>query len=186
MSQKGKGSGENGWITTYTGKKFYPLSPNPEDVDILDIAHALSLMCRFNGHCRVHYSVAQHSVHASLLGQTRQVCLWGLLHDAAEAYLPDVCRPVKMAFKHFKEWEENILNAVAARYYLPFPTEEEQKEIKRIDNQLVVTEGRDLLRGDISDWTVKAKPLDIEIFPKSPKEAEEEFLLRWIDVKDIK
>ena len=53
------------WIQTYSGKKFYPLDPRPEDIDIRDIAHALSLNCRFNGHCRCFYSVAEHSVGVS-------------------------------------------------------------------------------------------------------------------------
>jgi uncharacterized protein len=82
------------WIQTYTGKQFWPLSPLPEDIVIEDIAHALSMQCRFGGHVRTFYSVAQHSVHVSLLVEP-QYALWGLLHDAAEAYLVDLPRPIK-------------------------------------------------------------------------------------------
>ncbi|MFG0247924.1 MAG: phosphohydrolase, partial [Phycisphaeraceae bacterium JB051] len=77
------------WIQTYTGKAFYPLREDPGIIDIRDIAHALSLQCRFNGHCSDFYSVAQHSVHVSEV-VPQAFALWGLLHDAAEAYMSDL------------------------------------------------------------------------------------------------
>ena len=86
------------WIQTFTGRAFYVLDPRPEDVDIEDIAHALSMQCRFAGHCREFYSVAQHSVTASWLVPPEDA-LWGLLHDAAEAYVVDLPRPIKRAWQ---------------------------------------------------------------------------------------
>ena len=77
------------WLQTYTGIQFWPLDPRPEEIDIQDIAHALSLLCRFNGHCQRFYSVAEHSVHVSTI-LAPEFGLWGLLHDAAEAYLSDI------------------------------------------------------------------------------------------------
>src|ERR1700744_4853571 len=90
----------NGWIQTFTGKKFSPLAPRPEDVDIRDIAHALAMKCRFNGHCSPFYSIAEHSVRVSWLleQQGKREALWGLMHDAADAYLPDLGAPIKNHF----------------------------------------------------------------------------------------
>ena len=79
------------WFLTYTGRQFWPLDPRPEDICIRDIAHHLSLCCRFNGACRVHYSVAQHSVMvANILPAPLR--FWGLMHDATEAYVGDMVR----------------------------------------------------------------------------------------------
>ena len=104
------------WLLTFTGLHFYPLTPNPNDVDIEDIAHALSNTCRFNGHVSTFYSVAQHCVLVS------QYCvnnpLWGLMHDAAEAYLPDVATPVKKNLVGFDAIENAVLRTVAIRYGL--------------------------------------------------------------------
>lgn len=87
------------YITTVTGKHFYPLNPDPRDIDIEDIAHALSLICRANGHFCRFYSVAQHCIacagEAAARGHSLEVILGCLLHDASEAYLCDVTRPVK-------------------------------------------------------------------------------------------
>ncbi len=93
--------GENdGWIQTFTGRRFWPLGARAGDVDVRDIAHALALKCRFNGHCRVFYSVAEHSVRVSRVMEVggRKMAMWGLMHDAAEAYLADLGGPIKKAF----------------------------------------------------------------------------------------
>jgi len=74
------------WIQTFTGRRFRPRNPAPDDFDIRDVAHALSLLCRFNGHCRVFYSVAEHSVRVSRICPP-PAALWGLLHDLGEAYI---------------------------------------------------------------------------------------------------
>src|SRR5262245_27549306 len=96
------------WMQTISGRKFWPLDPRPEEVCIEDIGHALSLVCRFGGHCHTFYSVAEHSVRVSLLAEDmakssahwtdeniRMIALSGLLHDAAEAYIGDMVRPLK-------------------------------------------------------------------------------------------
>ena len=82
------------WIQTMSGVIFYPLDPRPEEIRIEDIAHALSHQCRFAGHCREFYSVAEHSVRVSR-ELPQEFMLWGLLHDASEAYLVDLPRPIK-------------------------------------------------------------------------------------------
>ena len=99
------------WIQTYTGKKFFPMNPKTEDLDIIDIAHALSMKCRFVGHTKQFYSVAQHSVIVSWNCSNPHL---GLLHDAAEAYLPDVPAPIKDLYTQHIEMEEKICNLIFA------------------------------------------------------------------------
>jgi len=84
----------NAWIQTISGRKFPLAEPDPNQIDIEDIAHALSMLCRFNGHCTQFYSVAEHSMHVSH-EISNDLALAGLLHDAAEAYLGDVPSPLK-------------------------------------------------------------------------------------------
>src|SRR5512146_2196359 len=114
---------DRGWIQTYTGRQFWPFNPHPEDVRAEDIAHALSQVCRYQGHCLEFYSVAQHSVLVSY-AVPDHLALWGLLHDAAEAYLADIARPLKHAFPYFMGVEEEIEKVIAFRFALPWPKPE--------------------------------------------------------------
>jgi hypothetical protein len=139
-------SNPNGWIQTASGKKFFPMEPHADDLDIRDIAHALSNQCRWGGHCLRFYSVAEHSVRVmrclAAAGHTdRSILLWGLLHDAAEAYLCDLPRPVKEMFPAYREAEDRILKVVSHKYHLPWPM---PKEIHVADDVLLETERRDL------------------------------------------
>src|SRR3989344_3806442 len=115
------------WMQTFTGRRFYPLDPRPEDVCVEDIAHALSLVCRFGGHVRFHYSVAQHSLyvsnHVDDHGAGGQDVLIALLHDAAEAYIGDVVWPLKQATEMlgYRVVEERVERAVFERFGLPLP-----------------------------------------------------------------
>ncbi|MGI0021894.1 MAG: hypothetical protein ACRD9Q_03435 [Nitrososphaeraceae archaeon] len=83
------------WMQTYSGKKFILTDPRPEDIDIVDIAMSLTRMCRFNAHCLKFYSVAEHSIFVQTLVTTPHLKLPALLHDAHEAYLGDIIRPIK-------------------------------------------------------------------------------------------
>src|ERR1017187_8916590 len=99
------------WLQTFLGGKFFPFGPRAEDVHIEDIAHALSLICRFGGHCKCHYSVCHHSILVSnyLLetGASIDDQLRGLLHDSAEYVLSDMIRPIKIMFPEFSAAEDN-------------------------------------------------------------------------------
>jgi hypothetical protein len=145
----GVGMKEENWIQTYSGRKFHPFDPNPDDISIDDIAHSLSMICRYTGHCRRFYSVAEHSVYVSRL-VPKEVAMWGLLHDAAEAYLSDVARPVKPHLPLYKEIEESILQCIAKKFELSYPM---PPSIKVADNAMLNDEGWQLM-GDISDWHV--------------------------------
>ena len=132
------------YITTYTKTHFYPLSPRKEDIHIEDIAHALSLMTRANGHFPEFYSVAQHCVHCSREamargGSPREVMLC-LLHDAAEAYMADVTRPVKKAVKGYSEAEARLLGMICEKYMRIPPDEREKAYAKNIDDTLLYHE----------------------------------------------
>ncbi len=167
------------WIQTYTGKQFFPLNPSPQDLDIRDIAHALSLQCRFNGHCLQFYSVAEHSVRvADWLGGELQ--LWGLLHDAAEAYLGDVVRPLKGQLDTYNEIETGLLRVVADHFGLSWPMPE---EVAVADTRLLAAEARDIMAPPPAPWELMGlEPLPVTIEPWSATEAERRFLDRYSEL----
>lgn len=107
------------FIVTRSGVKFHPLDPRPEDILIEDIAHSLANQCRYTGHTSRYYSVAEHSVRVALL-LPRELRLAGLLHDAAEAYLGDVARPLKHSFEMtpYRCAERRLEAAIASRFNL--------------------------------------------------------------------
>lgn len=192
------------WMCTYTGRKFYPLDPHPQDVDIQDIAHALSNICRFGGHCAEFYSVAQHSVLVSVVLTSQDfpcdVALWGLLHDAAEAYVGDVIWPLKRStlMDGHKAVEARVMEAVAGHFGLPMP---EPAAVKAADLVLLSTEKRDLMGGRGGEntstqvelaaarhagrvpWHTDVTPMGARIEPWSPARAAREFLRRFEEVR---
>jgi len=105
---------DSGVVETYSGQGFDVLNPNPTDIHLNDVAAALSHVCRFGGHCRQFYSVAQHSIHVSreLPDDKPRLQMLGLPHDAAEAYVGDIPRPLKAEHDAFERIEERVLEAV--------------------------------------------------------------------------
>ncbi len=164
------------WITTYTGKRFYPLDPKEEDVDIVDIAHALSLVCRFGGHCLKFYSVAQHSVLVSQYVLDESLKLTALLHDAAEAYTADICRPIKHHFKEFKEVEDRLERVIMKKYGGIFPMPE---GVRVVDDSLLLTEARDLKQCGGKGWSIPRVIYPFSIKPWTWQKAERKFLDRF-------
>lgn len=108
------------WIQTYTGKKFYLMNPTPDMICIEDIAHALSMACRFAGHIRDFYSVAEHSYWVSSLCLPENQ-LAGLLHDASEAYIADIASPFKPMLTNYKELEYGVMKVIAEKFGFDFP-----------------------------------------------------------------
>ena len=137
------------YITTYTGVKFYPLNPRPEDVRILDIAHALSNLSRFTGHGKRHYSVSEHSIYCTYLlmkmTDDPKILMYGLFHDASEAYCNDIARPLKQNLPEYQAVEKRIQEAVYRSIGLPYPTEEEYKLVKLADDIMLINECQQLL-----------------------------------------
>jgi 5'-deoxynucleotidase YfbR-like HD superfamily hydrolase len=178
---------EMNFMHTFSGKMFRYLDPSPEDVCIEDIAHALSQLNRFVGQTTKPYSVAQHSV---LVSQTcpSKFALYGLLHDASEAYTNDVCRVLKISpGMGIYKWYENLaMSAVCKKFELPVT---EPPEVKTADLMLLLTEKRDLFKHTCLwavnkyDGTSHLEPLKKKIRPWTPEEAEEKFLERFAELK---
>jgi hypothetical protein len=170
------------WMQTYTGRMFWPLSPQVEHVHIEDIAHALSMICRFGGHCREFYSVAQHSVLVShhVEQYAAHLALEGLLHDAAEAYVGDMVRPLKRSMQSYINAEDRVFAAIAKRFGLGGVVHD---SVKISDERLLATEARDIMGGESAGkWRLFATPLPDRIIPIPPKEAEKLFLARFNEV----
>ena len=138
------------FIETYTGKKFYFTDPEPDMIDIRDIAHSLSLQCRFMGHAETFYSVAEHSVAVSCIVD-KENALAALLHDAAEAYLSDIPQPIKKLLPQYIELEEQVSQAIYSKFFLNV-SPESWKDVKDADNTQLKTEAKYLLSSQGKDW----------------------------------
>lgn len=112
------------YIRTFSGVKFYPLSPDRADVRIEDIAHHLSHQCRWAGATQTFYSVALHSLHVSAMVH-REHALAALLHDAAEAYLCDIPKPVKISMPEYNTHEDQLLRVIASVFHFEYPFSQE-------------------------------------------------------------
>ena len=166
------------FIHTYTGKTFRPLAPDLDAIDIRDIAHALAMSARFGGMTRTFYSVAEHSVRVSLICPPKDA-LWGLLHDAAEAYLKDIPQPVKHqeAASFYREAEAVLQHWIAVKFGLS-PTE--PASVKRADLVMVHTEGRDLFpSGAHVAWLDEGMAQPTRLSPLDWRGAEQWFLERY-------
>jgi hypothetical protein len=161
--------------------KFFDFSQyTAADIKITDIAHHLSNLCRFTGACREFYSVAQHSVLVSLIVPAEHA-LVGLLHDATEAYVNDLSRPVKSLTPDYKRLEKKLWPPIAERFGLPVKM---PACVKEADNIAVVTEYRDLMprvRGPRPgrEGLEMVRPIAETIYPEDPSTARTKFLLRY-------
>lgn len=172
------------YFRTYTGRHVHPLNPRRYEISIFDIARSLSNLCRFLGHTTAFYSVAQHSVLVSQFVPPEDA-LWGLLHDAAEAYLCDLHAPVKrapemMAYRAAEDW---LMRVICECYGLP---EQMPRCVMIADKTLLATEFRDVTSADDPDWIKEecgvAPLLDVHIDPWLPRVAEDNFLARFAEL----
>jgi len=162
------------YVSTFLGNRFYPLEPRIDRVDIEDIAHGLAYQCRFNGQTREFYSVAQHSlVVASLV--PNDLRLAALLHDAAEAYLGDMVKPLKVLLPAFAAIEEQVSAIIAHAFDVDFTN---YGPIKRADLIALATEKRDLMPHSTERWEYldNVRPLPERIVAMQPGEAKQAFL----------
>jgi 5'-deoxynucleotidase YfbR-like HD superfamily hydrolase len=135
---------EKAYIATASGKQFFLLEPRLEDVDIMDISHALALQCRWTGHCKFHYSVAQHSWYCSFLGPENEA-FDRLMHDAAEAYIGDLNRPLKHyteAGVAYRRQEAIIQKVLAERFGYSVI---EPPSVKIADNVMLYAEKKQIM-----------------------------------------
>jgi hypothetical protein len=163
------------WMQTYTGRQFWPLDPRPDEVFIEDIAHALSCICRYNGHCDHFYSVAEHSFHVSRVVPPK-LALLGLMHDATEAYVGDVIRPLKPMLKGYKAIEDNVWQVIAERFGLPSKLPD---TIKIADNAVLLAEKAQISKPEAAPWCIPGEPADVRIMCAQPWAAEDMFLRRF-------
>lgn len=165
-------------ILTVSGRYFDFLEPEKSEFSIYDIAHGLSNVCRFAGHTRSFYSVAQHSYHVSFLVPPEHA-LAGLLHDAHEAFVGDVTTPLKQLLPQYKELEHRIETAVLARFGLFLPLD---PSVKAADLKMLATERRDLMYMESNDeWGLLRGviPEPSAIQPWAPNTAYRHFLARF-------
>lgn len=162
---------EGHWITTFTGKKFHYLNPSRDEICIEDIAHALALTCRFGGHCRQFYSVAEHSFRLIEIVAKKDK-LAALFHDAHEAYLHDVPRPIKCDMQGYREIADGIQRMIHMAFDI---TVHYPDHLKFADDILLATESRDIM-ATIQDWAELPKPLTAQIKPMDWQLAERIFL----------
>lgn len=164
------------WMQTYTGKAFYPLDPHLEDIESVDIAHALSLLCRYGGHVSRFYSVAEHCV---LMSQavSPENALWALLHDATEAYLGDMIRPLKYQMPSYVLAENILMGVICYKFGLK---PQEPEEVKIADTRILLDEKQKLMVGEALPWAALQglEPLRVHVNGWSPPIAEQAYLER--------
>src|SRR3954463_10796652 len=174
------------YLQTVSGRFVNPFDPDPDQLDIADIARALADVCRFGGHCRSFYSVAQHSVIVSNVVEERggdvEDVFAALMHDATEAYLGDMPHPIKHRSPlgaAFKQAEAHLEQVIAARFNI----KPDVLEIKRADRALLATE-RLALSTENWHWPELegVEPLDLEITAWLPDDAERAFAERYAEL----
>jgi hypothetical protein len=171
------------YLQTVSGRWVNPFDPDPEQLDAADIARALANQCRFGGHSRSFYSVAQHSVIVSELVEGRggdvEDAFAALMHDATEAYLGDMPHPIKHRSElgaAFKAAEDRLEQVIRER----FGIKPDVPEIKRVDRSLLATERR-AFSGESWHWPELegVEPLDLELTAWPPDEAAAAFTRRY-------
>jgi len=144
------------WIQTWTGIKFYPLDPLESEICLGDIVTPLSRICRFIGHSLHFYSVAEHSVHvANHVSEENR--LWALLHDASEAYMCDLPRPLKYMeeARFYRDAEKKLQGIICAKFGLAPGMPD---EVRIADNRMLATEARDLMPNKPDEWGNMLEP----------------------------
>jgi len=182
----------NAWMATHTGGRFWPTQPEPMLVEPRDIARSLSMLCRYGGHVERFYSVAEHCVLMSR-AVPEEDALWALLHDATEAYVGDMVRPLKHQLPAFSELEGQVMAAVALRFGLQtewgvpaggadhgrFMEPVMPASVRDADNRIILDEKRAVLRPQKHRWAADdLEPLGVEIRAWRPSRAEYAYLER--------
>ncbi|MDF1603372.1 hypothetical protein [Nocardioides sp. YIM 152315] len=175
MSEQAGGWTRGDWMQTFTGRQFFPLDPRPDEIDTRDIAHALSMICRYGGHASRFYSVAEHCVLMSR-AVAPEHALWALLHDATEAYVGDMVRPLKRQIPHYQAIEHGVMVAISQRFGV---VPEMPPEVKDADNRILLDERAVVLTTPPASWHQDGmKPLGVKVECLPPHRAEYEYRRR--------
>lgn len=171
------------WMQTYTGIQFYPLDPRQSEINALDIAHGLSMQCRYNGHVSAFYSVAEHCVKMSE-AVSPENALWALLHDATESYVGDVITPVKRHLPLYVDIEDHLMRVICARFGLS--VFEMPDEVKDADARILLTERAALVGEPVAPWSIEhLDPLPVTIDAWAPAQAEHAYLSRLAELTGV-
>lgn len=170
-----EGTRHGNWMQTFTGKQFWPMDPRADEICIEDIANSLSKQCRYAGHCKSFYSVAEHSVYVSHF-VPKDLALCALLHDATEAYVVDVPRPLKPYLANYNEIESRVWLALSDKFGLPKVMPE---EIHIADNAVLLAEKEQIVGPSPAPWVIKGTPANVKIWCYSPIEAYRFFMKRY-------
>lgn len=175
-----QGRGDRQWLQTFSGVKYYPAAPRPEEVRIVDIAHHLSMLCRYTGACKKFYSVAEHSCLVSEVGPP-EYALERLLHDAPEFVLNDLNRPTKHTWWlwGYRRLEARNWRTIAQKFGL---NERLQQSTKDADNAVLMAERKVLMLPLPGKPWLKDEPADVQIMCLPPDEAESLFLSRFYEL----
>jgi hypothetical protein len=169
------------WMQTYTGLRFYPTAPSPDDVVIEDIAHALSLICRYGGHVDRFYSVAEHCLLLSHYVAPEHA-EWALLHDATEAYVGDMVRPLKLQIPQYRVIEDHLMAVIATRFDMA--GDEIPDEVKSVDSRILLDERASLMPATRYPWDVEdQEPLGVEVRGLPSAEVERLYLERFDEIR---
>lgn len=172
--------GPRDWVQTFSGVVYYPTKPEVAKIRIIDIAHALANLCRYTGHCRIFYSVAEHSVHVSYCVPP-EMALAGLLHDATEAYVNDLNRPLKHSWLlwGYRVVERRNWLAIAEKFGLPATL---PPEIHEADLAVLFAEQAELMLPlpQYQGWQGEAA--DVAIIGHAPEQAEKLFMDRFYEL----
>ena len=167
------------YITTYTGNHFKPTNPYPELIRIEDIAHALSLICRGNGHVKTFWSVGEHCIccakEAAARGLSDRMVLACLLHDASECYMSDVPSPFKKELPEYQIWEEQLLCMIYKKFLGSGLTKEEQTRLDEIDHALLWYD-LEILLGEKQQTEALGLHIDLTYEVRPFEEVEREYL----------
>ena len=166
---------EFSYVRTYMGRHVALPDPDPATIELEDIAHALAHICRFNGHTRRFYSVAEHCVVGARQFKSPAYAATFLMHDAAEAYLPDVPRPAKALLPDYRRLEDRVFRAIIRRFEL----DRHDIIVHRMDARMLATEAAQLFDAPSIDWLCPSPPdpLDVVLECWEPQEAKQAFLM---------
>ena len=167
------------YITTYTGFHFEPTDPDPELIRIEDIAHALSLICRGNGHVKTFWSVGQHCINCAKeawkRGLSNRMVLACLLHDASECYMSDIPRPFKKDLPEYQVHEGHLLDIIYEKYLGSHLEPEEQKQLKEMDYAMLWYDLENLLN-EIQSGEIPKLHIGLDYSVRPFQEVESEYL----------
>ena len=167
------------WMQTFTGRQYWPLDPRADELDIVDIASALSKLCRYGGHTRAFYSVAEHCV---LMARSPEcppaLRLAALLHDGSEGYIVDVIRPIKPHLAGYAALENDNQSLIAERFGFEWPM---PAIIKDLDNRILLDERDQAMSRPPADWGIAGPHLGVTLQFWTPNEARAQFLTAFYE-----